>query len=71
MRSSFGSRSVDTAGGAGRVQAIWSLIRELADYERLTHAVTGNHESLEKHLFDDRLCLAFVLEADGLVVAIR
>lgn len=47
------------------VARIWALIQELADYERLTHAVTGNAELLEKHIFDDRHAIVFVFEVEG------
>jgi len=50
------------------VPRIWALIQELADYERLSHAVTGNVELLERHIFDDGHCLVFVFELDGEVV---
>ena len=50
------------------VPQVWALINELADYERLTHAVTGNTELLEKHIFDDGFCIVFVKEIDGEVV---
>ena len=33
------------------VGRIWELIAELAEYERLTHVVTGSAEQLEDHLF--------------------
>ncbi|NJR51534.1 MAG: GNAT family N-acetyltransferase [Leptolyngbyaceae cyanobacterium CSU_1_3] len=36
------------------VPAIFSLIQALAEYEKLSHAVTGNAETLHKHLFGDR-----------------
>ena len=47
---------------------IWELINELADYEKLSNAVTGNSAALEKHVFDDRNCTVFVIEDDGVVV---
>jgi len=50
------------------IPRIWALIQELADYERLTHAVTGNAVLLERHIFDETRCLVFVIEADGEVV---
>lgn len=36
------------------VPAIFSLIQALAEYEKLTHQVTGSLELLESHLFGDR-----------------
>ncbi|MDR3689654.1 MAG: GNAT family N-acetyltransferase [Fimbriimonas sp.] len=50
------------------VLRIWSLIGELADYERLAEFVTGNAEALERHIFDDRYCTVFVCEVEGEVV---
>ena len=50
------------------VSRIWELINELAEYERLTHAVTGNANSLEAHIFDDKFCSVNVLEVDGAIL---
>jgi GNAT superfamily N-acetyltransferase len=50
------------------VPRVWALIQELAEYERLTHAVTGDVEALERHIFDDRHCLVFVYELEAEVV---
>ena len=36
------------------VAIIFDLIRALAEYEKLTHLVTGNVRSLHEHLFGDR-----------------
>ena len=36
------------------LKTIVSLIQNLAQYEKLTHQVTGKPEDLEKHLFGDR-----------------
>ncbi len=36
------------------VAAIFSLIQALAEYERLSHQVTGNKEALSEHLFGSR-----------------
>lgn len=33
------------------VPVLFNLIRALAEYEKLSHAVTGNTEALEQHLF--------------------
>ncbi|MGI0479941.1 N-acetyltransferase family protein [Geminocystis sp. CENA526] len=33
------------------VETVFQLIQALADYEKLSHEVTGNIENLEKHLF--------------------
>ena len=50
------------------VPRIWELINELADYEKLTHAVTGSAEALEKHIFDNKICWVNVYELDGIVI---
>jgi GNAT superfamily N-acetyltransferase len=42
------------------VPRIWELIRELAEYEKLGHAVVGSPELLKKHLFAWKVCGAFV-----------
>ena len=50
--------------------AIVSLIRELADFEKLTHLVVVTPESLAPHLFGERpVAEAVVGEVDGKVVA--
>jgi GNAT superfamily N-acetyltransferase len=36
------------------VPALFVLIRALAEYEKLSHLVTGSTEALEEHLFGDR-----------------
>ena len=36
------------------VHAIFNLIQALAEYEKLSHAVTGNPENLEQHLFGSK-----------------
>jgi GNAT superfamily N-acetyltransferase len=36
------------------VPAIFNLIKALAEYEKLSHAVTGNPENLEQHLFGSK-----------------
>lgn len=36
------------------VTLLFDLIKGLADYEKLSHIVTGNTELLTKHLFSDR-----------------
>ena len=50
------------------VPVIWRLINELAEYERLEHAVIGNAAELEKHIFDDRLCQVTVFQEGESVV---
>jgi GNAT superfamily N-acetyltransferase len=50
--------------------AIVDLIRELAEFERLTHLLQVTPESLEPHLFGARPVVeALVAERDGAVVA--
>ena len=51
------------------VQAIFELIKALADYEKLSHLVTGNVQDLEKHLFGDKPYIeAIVAEVEDEVV---
>ena len=51
------------------VPAIFSLIQALADYEKLSHAVTGNAESLKEHLFGSRPCVeAIVAQSSDQIV---
>jgi GNAT superfamily N-acetyltransferase len=51
------------------VPAIFSLIQALAEYEKLTHAVTGTVEALEFDLFGDRPVIeAVVAEVDSQIV---
>jgi GNAT superfamily N-acetyltransferase len=50
--------------------AITGLIRELADFEKLTHLVETTPEKLHPHLFGERpVAEARVAEVDGTVVA--
>ena len=52
------------------VPAITGLIRELAEFEKLTHLVQVTPETLHPHLFGDRPVVeALVAEAGGAVVA--
>ena len=51
------------------VEAIFALVRGLAEYERLAHAVTGSPETLRTHLFGDRPFAEVLLaESDGRAV---
>lgn len=43
------------------VPMLFSLILALAEYEKLTHQVTGTVELLQQHLFGDRPCIEAVL----------
>ncbi|HEY9641270.1 MAG TPA: GNAT family N-acetyltransferase [Coleofasciculaceae cyanobacterium] len=48
------------------VTTLFSLIQALAQYEKLTHQVTGNEALLHLHLFGDRPCIEAVLaESQG------
>ena len=52
------------------VPAIVGLIRELAEFERLSHLVQATPDTLLPHLFGDRpVAEALVAEVDGEVVA--
>lgn len=50
------------------VNAIFGLIRELAEYERAPEQVTNTAEQLEIDLFDKKICDAIVAELDSVVV---
>lgn len=51
------------------VSTIFSLIKALAEYENLSHEVTGNLADLQEHLFGDRPCIEAILaEWDGKIV---
>ena len=51
------------------VPAIFELIQALAEYEKLSHAVTGSPELLKEHLFSERpFAEAIVAEYEGKVV---
>ena len=52
------------------VSDIFKLIQALAEYEKLSHQVTGTVEDLQKHLFGDRPCAeSIVAESDGKIIA--
>ena len=48
------------------MQQVWQLINELAEFERLSHAVTGSLELLEQGL--DKHFYCFVCEQDEQIV---
>lgn len=51
------------------VQVLFHLIQALAEYEKLSHAVTGNANLLAEHLFGSRPCIeAVVTEYSGQAV---
>lgn len=54
----------------GDEHALFALIRALADYEKLSHAVTGSAEQLARDLFEPRPRVeAMLVEVDERVVA--
>ncbi len=44
---------------------LFELIQALAEYEKLSHAVTGNAESLKEHLFETKYIEAILAEYAG------
>lgn len=51
------------------VEAVFALILALADYEKLSHQVTGTADELRSHLFGERRYAdAIVAEVDGTIV---
>lgn len=51
------------------VPAIFNLIKALAEYEKLSHLVTGSAERLGQHLFGERPCIeAIAADRDGEVI---
>jgi GNAT superfamily N-acetyltransferase len=53
------------------VPRIWELELGLAEYEKLTHRVTGSAERLAEHLFGPRPIVdCLVAEEDGVIVGI-
>ena len=52
------------------VSHIFNLIKALAEYEKLTHQVTGTEDDLHEHLFGSRVYAeAIVTEANNKIVA--
>jgi GNAT superfamily N-acetyltransferase len=47
---------------------LFDLIQALAEYEKLSHAVTGNAQSLKEHLFDTKYIEAILAEYAGQAV---
>ena len=45
--------------------ALFALIKGLADYEKLSHTVTGSAEELEKHLFGSQKDVEAILAEKG------
>ena len=51
------------------VPAVFSLLRELAEYENLVHELTGSAEALEDHMFGKRPFIeALLVEVDSIAV---
>lgn len=50
------------------VPVLFSLIQALAAYEELSHAVTGNAETLREHLFGARPCVEAIVAESTQVV---
>lgn len=47
------------------VNTLFSLIQALADYEKLSHQVTGSVDALAEHLFGQRPCIEAILADVG------
>lgn len=47
------------------VTILFQLIQALAEYEQLSHAVTGNATALKEHLFGSRPCVEAILAEYG------
>ncbi|MBD0262476.1 MAG: GNAT family N-acetyltransferase [Tolypothrix sp. Co-bin9] len=47
---------------------VFELIKALAEYEKLSHAVTGDAQSLKEHLFDTKYIEAILAEYAGQAV---
>ncbi|MBW4610494.1 MAG: GNAT family N-acetyltransferase [Hassallia sp. WJT32-NPBG1] len=49
-------------------KVLFELIKALAEYEKLSHAVTGDAQSLKEHLFDTKYIEAILAEYAGQAV---
>ena len=47
------------------MELLFGLILELAEYEKLAHAVAGDPETLRRTLFEQRAAEALIVELDG------
>jgi GNAT superfamily N-acetyltransferase len=47
------------------VPRIWDLVRQLAEYERLAHLVTGTAEDLHRWIFEEPTVFCLVAEVDA------
>ena len=66
MSHPIASRPLVRPAQLADVQTLFTLIKALAEYEKLSHLVTGNPELLQAHLFGDRPCVEAVLaEVEG------
>jgi GNAT superfamily N-acetyltransferase len=68
MQSSSGVREGVRPAVREDVPRIWGLVQELAEYERLSHTVSGSAEALERYAFEERLIEVFVCETEGEIV---
>jgi GNAT superfamily N-acetyltransferase len=63
------SEFIIRAATPGDAPVLFELIKALADYEKLSHAVTGNVETLKAHLFGENpYAEALIAECEGKVV---
>lgn len=53
------------AATRAHVAAIFAMVRELADYEKLTHLVTGTEVDLERDLFGGRPVIEAIVAAQA------
>lgn len=60
VQSSSPSFSIRTVH-PGEAAILFNLVMALADYEKLTHEVTGNANALEQHLFGEHSCVEAIL----------
>ncbi|MHC5596315.1 MAG: GNAT family N-acetyltransferase, partial [Nostoc sp.] len=56
-----GSNLIVRFAQPGDCSVLFKLIEELAEYEKLSHAVTGNALALHEHLFGSRRCVEAIL----------
>lgn len=52
----------------GDEHAIMSLIQALAEYEKAPDEVVNTAENLGKHLFEEKICDALVVEKDSVII---
>jgi GNAT superfamily N-acetyltransferase len=61
---SFAVRNAEPAD----VDRVWQLVKELAEYERLSHTVSGSAEQLRHHLFEPGSCGCYVAVLNGEII---